>query len=216
MVKFTPKSFTPGNIFKGVRNTMLTTMTGGVYLALPKSVKKTMENVANVAIPVVAGGVAAVTLGPAVMGMIGPKLATVASALGKNISSIGKGLFDVLGKLPASKQTEIAQQVTPSDIAYAEQHGQFPPRFLDLVSQAEQQAYGYAANQSLVSPTGIPIPPATNAMYADKSLYPGLEQAYQQQMADMQQSVQGENISSGTVLALVGGASLFAYLLARK
>lgn len=208
MVKFTPKSFTPSNIFKGVRNTMLTTMTSGVYLALPKSVKKTMENVANVAIPVVAGGALAAAAGPAVMGILGPKLNMVAGALGKNITSVGGAIFDVLGKLPSSKQAAVAQQVTPQDIMYAEQHqGQFPPQFMQYVDEAAKQSYGYALNQPVQATP-------SQSLYADASLYPGL-QASQLQALPQQEPAQ-EGISSESVFMLVGAGALVAYLVGRK
>lgn len=81
MVKFTPKSFTPGNIYKGFVNTTLTTATAGLYQVLPKDIKKKVYEVGKVAIPVVAGGVLDVTAGPAVMGVIGPKLSAAGSML---------------------------------------------------------------------------------------------------------------------------------------
>lgn len=214
MVKFTPKSFTPGNIFKAVRNTTLTTMTGGIYLALPKNVKKTMEQVANVALPVAAAGIAAATLGPSVMSMIGPKLSMVGSALGKNISTIGKGLFDVLGKLSPSQQSQVAQQVTPQDILYAEQNqGQFPPQFMQYVDEVAKANYLPAVN-SVLNPTGTD----PRQFYADSSLYPGLQQAmYDQQMNQSAQQVeQAGNWSSGEVAAAVGAGVLVAYLVGRK
>lgn len=214
MVKFTPKSFTPSNIFKAVRNTTLTTMTGGIYLALPKSVKKTMENVANVALPVAAAGIAAATLGPSVMSMIGPKLSMVGSALGKNISTVGKGLFDVLGKLSPSQQSQVAQRVTPQDILYAEQHqGQFPPQFMQYVDEASKANYLPAVNATL-NPTATD----TRQFYADSSLYPGLQQAaLEQQMQQTGQQVeQAGNWSSGEVAGAVGAAVLVAVLVSRK
>lgn len=209
MVKFTPKSFTPGNIFKAIRNTTLTTLTSGVYLALPKSVKKTMENVANIAIPVVAGGVLAATAGPAVWGIVGPKLSVVAGALGKNVSSIGGALFDVLGKLSPSKQAQVAQQITPQDIMYSEQNGQFPPRVMQLVDEAARSDYGYAA-QSVLNP----LPMNASQYYADSSLYPGLQQP-PEPLQDTSALAQ-DGWSSGEVLGVVGAASLVAYLLSRK
>lgn len=214
MVKFTPKSFTPGNIFKAVRNTTLTTMTGGIYLALPKSVKKTMENVANVAIPVAAAGIAAATLGPSIMSMVGPKLSMVGSALGKNISTIGKGLFDVLGKLSPSQQSQVAQKVTPQDLMYAEQNqGQFPPQFMQYVDEVAKSNYLPVVNASL-NPTATD----TRQFYADSSLYPGLQQAMlDQQMGQSAQQVeQAGSWSSGEVAAAVGAGVLVAYLVGKK
>jgi len=214
MVKFTPKSFTPSNIFKAVRNTTLTTMTGGIYLALPKNVKKTMENVANIALPVAAAGITAAIVGPSVMSMIGPKLSTVGGMLGKNISTIGKGLFDVLGKLSPSQQSQVAQQVTPQDILYAEQNqGQLPPQFMRYVDEVARQNYLPAVNASL-NPTGTD----PNQFYASSSLYPGLQQAMlDQQMGQSAQQVeQAGNWSSGEVIGVVGVAVAVAVLIGRK
>jgi hypothetical protein len=92
MVKFTPKSFTPGNIYKGVVNTALTTVTGGLYQVLPKNIKNTVYNVGKIALPVVAGGVLAYTMGPAVMATLMPKLSAAAGLLSKGAGVIG-GLF---------------------------------------------------------------------------------------------------------------------------
>lgn len=214
MVKFTPKSFTPSNIFKAVRNTTLTTMTGGVYLALPKSVKKTMENVANIALPVAAAGIAAATLGPSIMSMVGPKLSTVGNLLGKNISTIGKGLFDIMGKLSPAQQSQVAQQVTPQDILYAEQHqGQFPQPFVQYVDEVAKQNYLPVVNAAL-NPTGTD----PNQFYASSSLYPGLQQAMlDQQMGQSAQQVeQAGGWSSGEVFGAVGVAVAVAVLVSRK
>lgn len=214
MVKFTPKSFTPSNIFKAVRNTTLTTMTGGVYLALPKSVKKTMENVANIALPVAAAGIAAATLGPSIMSMVGPKLSTVGTMLGKNISTIGKGLFDVMGKLSPAQQSQVAQKVTPQDILYAEQHqGQFPQPFVQYVDEVAKQNYLPVVNAAL-NPTGTD----PNQFYASSSLYPGLQQAMlDQQMGQSAQQVeQAGGWSSGEVFGAVGVAVAVAVLVSRK
>lgn len=214
MVKFTPKSFTPSNIFKAVRNTTLTTMTGGIYLALPKTVKKTMENVANVALPVAAAGIAAATLGPSIMSMVGPKLSTVGTMLGKNISTIGKGLFDIMGKLSPAQQSQVAQQVTPQDILYAEQHqGQFPQPFIQYVDEVAKQNYLPVVNAAL-NPTGTD----PNQFYASSSLYPGLQQAMlDQQMGQSAQQVeQAGGWSSGEVFGAVGVAVAVAVLVSRK
>jgi len=212
MVKFTPKSFTPSNIFKAVRNTTLTTMTGGIYLALPKGVKKTMENVANIALPVAAAGVTAAIAGPAIMGMIGPKLSMVASALGKNVSTIGKGLFDIVGKLSPAQQSQVAQQVTPQDIMYAEQNnGQFPPQFMQYVDEVAKSNYLPAVNAALQQND-------PSQYYASSSLYPALQQARMDAQLGMQQP-QPEpagNWSSGEVAVAVGAAVLVAYLIGRK
>ena len=209
MVKFTPKSFTPSNIFKGVRNTMLTTMTGGAYLAFPKGVKKTMENVANIAIPVAAGAATAMIAGPAIMGVIGPKLSMVAGALGKNVSTIGQGLFSIMGKLSPAQQSQVAQKVTSQDLLYAEQHqGQFPAQFMNYVDEVAKQNYfpAYQASQT-----------DTRALYADASLYPGLQQArLDAQLGQSQQTEPAGNWLSGEVAGAVGAAVLVVYLIGRK
>lgn len=208
MVKFTPKSFTPSNIFKAVRNTTLTTMTGGIYLALPKGVKKTMENVANVALPVAAAGIAAATLGPSIMSMVGPKLNAVAGALGKNISTVGKGLFDVLGKLSPAQQSQVAQHVSPQDLLYAEQHqGQFPPQTMQYIDEVAKSNYGYAVNASLPAQAG------TRQFYADSSLYPGLQHAM---LEPPKEPEAAGNWSSGEVAAAVGAGVMVAFLVGRK
>ncbi len=209
MVKFTPKSFTPSNIFKAVRNTTLTTMTGGIYLALPKGVKKTMENVANVALPVAAAGIAAATLGPSVMSMIGPKLSSVAGALGKNIGTVGKGLFDVLGKLSPAQQSQVAQRVTPQDILYAEQNqGQFPPQTMQYIDEVARSNYGYAVNAALPASQQD-----TRQYYADSSLYPGLQQAMMNPQPEQEPA---GSWSSGEVAAAVGAGVVVAYLIGKK
>jgi len=184
-------------------------MTGGIYLALPKNVKKTMENVANVALPVAAAGIAAVTLGPSIMAMVGPKLNAVAGALGKNISSVGKGLFDVLGKLSPAQQSQVAQKVTPQDILYAEQHqGQFPPQTMQYIDEVARGNYGYADNAALPAPVQDP-----RQYYADSALYPGLQQA----MLNPQPEPEPAGAwSSGEVAAAVGAGVVVAYLIGRK
>lgn len=212
MVKFTPKSFTPSNIFKAVRNTTLTTMTGGIYLALPKNIKKTMENVANVAMPIAAAGIAAVTLGPAVMGILGPKLSAVGGLLGKNASSIGQSLFGALGKLAPGKQAEVAQQISPNDIAYAETHnGQFPPHIQQLLNQAEQATYGYAAYNAMNPNSSLQQPPPAS-FYADSKLYPGLQAQY----AAQQQQQEPQEEFSPVAIAGVGAGVLALVLLMKK
>lgn len=215
MVKFTPKSFTPGNIFKAVRNTTLTTMTGGAYLVLPKSVKKSMEQVANYAMPVAAAGIAAFTLGPSIMSIMGPKLSMAGDMIGKNLSSIGGSLFDALGKLSPSKQSEIAQQVSPQDIAYAETHnGQYPGHIQQLIEEGERQQYAYAA-MTAINPNMIRNP-ATDATYASSSLYPGLQQARMEQMQAQGQPQQEEGLSTGAVVGIAAGGTALLFLLLRK
>ncbi len=213
MVKFTPKSFTPGNLYKGFVNTALTATTFGGYQLLPKGVKKVVYDVGKVALPVIAAGAAAYALGPSIMSTITPKLSAAASALGKNITSVGKGLFDVLGKLSSGQQSAVAQEVTPQDLLYYEQNGRFPEEFMKVVDQAHRQEFGYAVNASL-NPNSMD----TRQYYADSSLYPGLQQAMlDQQMAQsMQQVEQAGGWSSGEVFGAVGVAVAVAVLVSRK
>jgi len=149
MVKFTPKSFTPSNIYKGFVNTTLTVASGGIYQVLPKNIKKTVYDVGKIAVPVVAGAAAAAAFGPAIMGTLTPKLQAAASVLGKNLSTVGKGLFDAMGKLTSPQQAKVAQAVTPGDIQQIEETGVLPPHIQALVNEAEQQAYGAAAAENL-------------------------------------------------------------------
>lgn len=150
MVKFTPKSFTPGNLYEGLINTTLTVASGGIYQVLPKDIKKTVYDIGKVAVPVVAGAAAAAAFGPAIMSTLTPKLQAAANVIGKNLSSVGKGLFDAMGKLTQSQQAQVAQQVTPQEIVAIEQTGQIPPHVAAMISQMEQQAYGTAAAENIL------------------------------------------------------------------
>lgn len=207
MVKFTPKSFKPSTIMRAMTNTAMVAVTGGAYLALPSKLKNTIETAGTYVIPAAAGAYVAATAGPAVMSALGPKLSSVASALGKNISSIGKGLFDIMGKLSPSQQAQVAQRVTPQDILYSERNqGQFPPQFMNYVDEVARSNYGYAVNASL---------PASQQdarqYYADSSLYPGLQQAMQ-----TPQEEPAGSWSSGEVAAAVGAGVVVAYLIGKK
>lgn len=150
MVKFTPKSFTPKNIMKGFVNTTLTTATGGLYQVLPKNLKKAVYDVGKVAVPVIAGGVLAVTAGPAVMGILGPKLAAAGSLLGKGAmagATVGGQVLGLLNKLPQNKQAEVSQRLSPEDIAYMEQYGQIPPHLKGYFDSMAQQTFNPPAPQ---------------------------------------------------------------------
>lgn len=164
MVKFTPKSFTPGNIYTGFVNTTLTTLTAGAYQFLPKSLKKTVYDVGKVAIPVIAGGVVAYTAGPAVWGMIGPKLTAAGNILGKAASTVGGKFLDILGKFGSSQQAAIAQAATPEQIAQMDQTGQIPYDLQRVIDQAAAanfqpqpvyQTPGYAGAASLYNPEAM-------------------------------------------------------------
>jgi hypothetical protein len=215
MVKFTPKSFTPSNIYKGYINTTLTVGTFGAYQLLPKNIKKTVHDIAKIAVPVVAGGAAAYGMGPSIMGMLGPKLAGAGNLLGKALSSVGGSLFQKMTSLPPSAQSAIAQQVTPQDIAYAETHqGVYPPHIQALIDQKEREAYEYAVAQTqrtILSPTNQPT--VNPALYGSSSLYPGLRQAQLEQ-----QSIPPQDDSSaiGSTALIAGGAGILAVLLMRK
>ncbi|MGL5936385.1 MAG: hypothetical protein ACRCZI_12290 [Cetobacterium sp.] len=140
MVKFTPKSFTPGNIYKGFINTALTTSTFGAYQLLPKKLKKTVYEIGKVAVPVIAGGVLAVAASPAVMAVIGAKLGAAGGILGKAAGAIGGPLFNMLGKFTGSQQAQIAEQITPQQIAQMEQTGQMPASLTPLLDQMSRQS----------------------------------------------------------------------------
>lgn len=176
MVKFTPKSFTPSNIFKAFRNTTLTTMTGGAYLVLPKNVKKTMENVANVALPVAATVVGASLVSPSIMPALMSKFSAVGKVMGKAVGEVGTSLINNLGKLNFSQQAKIAEKVTTDDIEYAERHGgELPPHIMKLINEAEKQAFAYGAMQAAQS--NVQLPPAQPAFYSNSSLYPAMKNA---------------------------------------
>lgn len=211
MVKFTPKSFTPGNIFKAVRNTTLTTMTGGIYLALPKNIKKTMENVANVAMPIAAAGITAAIVGPSVMSALGPKLSSAASLLGKNVSTIGKTVFGALGKLSPAGQSEVVNQIKPDDIVYAERNGVLPSHIQALIDQAERDTYAYAAAQQsnmMLRPTNAMLAPPENA--GVPSVYYGLIEENRKKMEEAQALHSDQLV---TVSAMAGGALLLILLM---
>ena len=183
MVKFTPKSFTPGNIYKGFINTTLTVASGGLYQVLPKGFKKTVYEVGKVAVPVIAGGVLAYTAGPAVWGVLAPKLAQAGNLLKSGAGSVmqmvtggrkgapgggetygppapgesggGPGILEtasqtiqvggqlmaLLGKLPQNKQAEVAQMLTPEQIAYMERTGSIPPELRNYFDQMAQSTF---------------------------------------------------------------------------
>lgn len=179
MVKFTPNSFKPSNIYEGFINTTLTAATGGLYQVLPKNFKKTVYEVGKVAVPVVAGGVLAYTAGPAVWNILQPKLAAAGKLLssgaskifgggGQNITSkdyggavsqsgssagagfletasqtihVGGQLMNLLGKLPQNKQAEVAQTLTPEQIAYMEKYGQIPPELQGYFDNMARQTF---------------------------------------------------------------------------
>ena len=184
MVKFTPNSFKPSNIYEGFINTTLTAASGGLYQVLPKNLKKSVYQAGKVAVPVIAGGVLAYTAGPAVWSILGPKLTAAGNLLKSGAGSMlglfskGKGqdvtardygsvtdpqssgsagsgiletasqsiavggqLLQLLGKLPQNKQAEVAERLTPEQIAYMEQTGQIPPALRGYFDQLAQQTF---------------------------------------------------------------------------
>jgi len=160
MVKITPKSFTPGNIYKGFINTTLTTASGGLYQLLPKGLKKTVYDVGKIAVPIIAGGVLAVVAGPAVMAVLGPKLAMAGSLLGKVAGTMGGNLMNILGKMSGPAQAKIVESLTPQQIAQMETSQGIPPALEPLFQQAAAQSYpsltssgGYSGAASLYGPS---------------------------------------------------------------
>lgn len=155
LVKFTPKSFTPGNIYEGFINTTLTAATGGLYQVLPKNIKRTVYEVGKVAVPVVAGGVLAYTAGPAVMAVIGPKLSAAGSLLGKAASTVGGGLLNMLTKMSQSSAAQVATQVTPEQIAQWDQTGRIPAGLESILGQAMQGSLPSTGAAALYDPSAM-------------------------------------------------------------
>ncbi len=139
MVKITPKSFRPGNIFKAVTSGALTVATGGAYQLLPSKVKKSIENVGKIAVPVIGGAVLAYTAGPAVWNVLQPKLSAVGAMLGKNVSQVGGLLSSLMGSLSPAGQAKVAQSATTDQLLQMEQTGQIPPDLQNLISQVAAQ-----------------------------------------------------------------------------
>lgn len=195
MFKFTPKSFTPGNIYKGFINTTLTVATSGLYQVLPKNLKKTVYEVGKVAVPIIAGGVLAFAAGPAIMGVLGPKLAAAGGLLGKAASTVGGPLLNTLGKMGASGQAQVAQNVTPEQIAQWDQTGTIPPSLVPLLGQALQNTMG---------------PPSGNAALYDPSAMAAREM-------QVRESMNNQTGFDWATLALIGIPALAGvYFLTRK
>lgn len=175
MFKFTPKSFTPGNIYKGFVNTTLTAVTGGIYQFLPKDIKNKVYKVSEVAIPVVSAAVGAYYAGPAVMAVIGPKLTAAGSLLGKAATTIGGQLFNMIGKFSQAGQAEVAQNITPEQLAQMEQTGQIPASLQPILDRAAQMSFSQPpANQP------VPVTAGAAQLY-DPSAMAALEMQRQQQ-----------------------------------
>lgn len=165
MVKFTPKSFTPGNLYKGFINTTLGVASGGLIYALPKNIRKSIYNVGKIAVPVIAAGVGAYYLGPSVMSAIGPKLASAASMLGKNVSTIGGNLMSLMQKLSPSQQAAVAEQITPEQVAKMETAQQVPPELVPMFQHAMAASLpqGASGAASLYDPQAMAERDAMNA-----------------------------------------------------
>lgn len=86
------KAFQPKNLYKTFIDTTLTVASGGLYLAAPKKLRGQIRNVANYAVPAIAGGVLAYTAGPAVMSALMPKLKMAGSLLSSGASKVGSFL----------------------------------------------------------------------------------------------------------------------------
>lgn len=193
MVKITPKSFRPGNIFKAVTSGALTVATGGVYQLLPSKMKTQIENAGKMAVPIIGGAVLAYTAGPAVWNVIGPKLSTVGALLGKNVSQVG-GLFSsVLGGLTKSGQAEVAQAATTEQLVQMEQTGQIPPALQSIINRAAQE--------SLSPPT-----PTYGSPMAQGYVTDGVPNA-----ATVQAGMMGDN-----ALLMMGGLAVVALLFGSK
>lgn len=211
MVKFTPKSFTPANLYKGLINTTLTTASFGAYQLLPKNIKKTVYDIGTVAVPVVAGAALAAA-SPAIMSSLMPKLQSAASILGKNVSTIGKTLFGAMSKLPASEQSNIAQQVTAQDIAAMEKNGVIPPHIQAMINQAD-----YATNQLAVE--NLRLRQENEAILAEqmKQARQAMQQSFMPVMGPTAPVEPDSDIAPSTIgILLAGGVGLVAVLLGRK
>lgn len=196
MVKITPKSFTPGNIYKGFINTSIATMSGGLSLALPSKLQSQIRQVANYAVPIVAGGVLAAVAGPSIMATLGPKISAAAGILGKDALKIGGQLFSFLGKMSPAQQAKVAEQITPQNIATMEQSAQLPPE----LQQMFQAALGASLPRESTGAASLYNPEAQAAVAAQA----------QPAQASM---IGGVDVST---LALIGLPVLFFALSSRK
>lgn len=196
MVKITPKSFRPGNIFKAVTSGALTMATGGAYQLLPSNVKKSIENVGKIAVPVIGGAVLAYTAGPAVWNVLQPKLSAVGAMLGKNVSQVGGLLSSVMGGLSPSGQAQVAQAATTDQLMSMEQTGQIPPDLQALISQA--------AAQTLTPPAPIYSAPVVQGGATDYGA------------GAMPAPVQAGMMDGNNALIMMGGLAVAALLFGSK
>ena len=177
MVKITPKSFRPGNIFKAVTSGALTVATGGAYQLLPSKVKTQIENVGKIAVPVIGGAVLSYTAGPAVWNILQPKLSAVGAMLGKNASQVGGLISNLMGGLNGAGQAQVAQQVTTDQLAQMEQTGQVPPELQTLLQNAAMQSlqpvapmYQSPMAQGYVTDGSPPAPVQAGMMGGDNTV----------------------------------------------
>lgn len=163
MIKVTPKSFRPGNVFKAITNVTATVATGGLYQALPSNLKNKIENIGKIAVPLIGGAALAIVAGPAVISVLGPKLAMAGSLLGKATSTIGGQLFGFMNALPPAQQAQVAEQITPQQIAQIEQTGQIPPTLEAILNRAAMQAAPPPMTFGPMKPDTEPGAPVTEA-----------------------------------------------------
>lgn len=156
MVKFTPSSFKLKNIAGALGSATAFLATGGIANAVAeiagpsglKLTKGTITGAHSQAMQITGYAVAAgaalvggVMLGPSIIAMVGPKLAAAGALLGKAGGSIGGSLFSLLGKFVGGKQADVAQRITPEEIAYMERNGgAIPPSLMPYLDQAAAQS----------------------------------------------------------------------------
>lgn len=192
MVKITPQSFTLNNIYKGFINTTVAVASGGISLALPAKLQREIQGVARYAVPVIAAGALGAAFAPSIMSMLAPKLLGASKILGGGgapgapgspvygptapppdssapsaASTIGANLFAFLAKLPPAQQAQLAQQITPQQIAQMEQSGQLPANLLPLFQQTANAAYNppvdSAGSAALYNALPAPAPAPVHA-----------------------------------------------------
>ena len=122
-----PKAFAPKNLYKTFIDTTLTVASGGLYLLAPKKLKGEIRKVANVAVPVIAGGVLAYTAGPAVMSMLMPKLKAAGSLISKGAGSVFGMFGGSKGGTPQDPGSAVIGQATGQGGNVYQEGGQIDP-----------------------------------------------------------------------------------------
>lgn len=212
MVKFTPKSFEPKNLMKAFTNTTVGVASGGLAYFLPKQVRQTVFKASETIVPIVAAGAVAAAAAPAVMGMLGPKLQAAGGLLGKNMNSIGGGLFKILGRLTEGGQSNVVQNLTPDDIVYTEQQGQLPAHIQALVDAQDRAQFEYAAAQTaqtIMNPLQRALPPADTGA---PSVYYGLIQEQEKKL----EQARAEHTEQLITMGAIAGGGLILLLLIKK